>query len=177
MRNYFTRLLLCFLVVTFCVPSFVFADEPTEDAVIESAPEEGHSFVVGTLLYIPNRIFDLLDIVRFRVRVGPGLGVGARATSVVSAFVGSYATIFAGLPGPRLEPSIPLPVGLESHNGATVSLVDATVDGGIGPDYSSTEFGVSAQLAIVGFDFGIDPLEIVDFLGGILTIDLREDDL
>ncbi len=148
------------------------AEEPSEQEV-----NEGHGLVLGALLYVPNRVFDLLDIFRFRVRVGPGAAVSARVTSAVSLYLGSYATLFAGLPGPRLDPSVPLPVGLESHNGATVSVVDATADGGVGPDYSSTEVGLGAQILIVGFDFGIDPLEIIDFVTGILTIDIREDDL
>jgi hypothetical protein len=43
--------------------------------------------------------------------------------------------------------------------------------------YSLTEFGSGLQLAIIGFYFGVDPLEIVDFATGILTIHIREDDL
>lgn len=142
-----------------------------------SSDAEGHSILVGTLLYIPNRVLDILDIFRLRVRVGPGLAAGVRATKVAEAYVGTYATAFVGLPGPRLRPTFKLPLGLESHNGASVSLADATVDGGIGPDYSSTEFGAGFQLAIIGVDFGFDPVEIVDFLTGIVTVDLREDDL
>jgi hypothetical protein len=59
----------------------------------------------------------------------------------------------------------------------SASVLDATVDGGIGPDYSPTEVGAGVQLAILGFDIGIDPVEIADFATGILTIDLRDDDL
>ena len=162
-------------------PSAETAADDTSDqdkaAVDNEDVHEGHSFLVGTLLYIPNRVLDLFDIVRLRVRVGPGIAVGARVTEVAQAYVGTYASVYAGLPGPRLRQTPKLPIGLESHNGASVSVVDATADGGIGPDYSPTEIGAGFQLAIIGIDIGIDPVEIVDFAAGILTIDLRDDDL
>lgn len=143
----------------------------------EKEEDEGHSFLVGALLYIPNRVLDLFDIFRFRVRVGPGIAAGARVTEVVSLYAGTYATLYAGLPGPRMRQTPKLPIGFESLNGVSASVLDATVDGGIGPDYSPTEVGAGVQLAILGFDIGIDPVEIADFATGILTIDLRDDDL
>ncbi len=152
-------------------------DETSGSEVVQEDQDEGHSFLVGTLLYIPNRVLDLLDIFRLRLRVGPGLAAGVRATKVAQVYAGSYATVFAGLPGPRMRSTPKLPFGLESHSGASLSVIDATVDGGIGPDFSPTEFGAGLQLAIVGFEFGIDPVEIADFATGILTIDLRDDDL
>jgi len=185
-----TKRILSSIVITFIVcmanPFAVYAEDSTlsekssttagTDKEIEE-DQEGHSFIVGTLLYIPNRVLDILDIFRLRVRVGPGIAVGVRATKVAQAYLGTYASVYAGLPGPRLRSFPKSPVGLESNNGASLSVVDATVGGGIGPDYSPTEFGAGLHLAIIGFDFGIDPLEIVDFATGILTIDIREDDL
>jgi hypothetical protein len=67
-------------------------------------------------MYLPNRIFDVLDLVRLRVRVGPGLSAGARA-GPAKAFLGAHASVFVGLPGPRQEPRVPLPVGFESVAG------------------------------------------------------------
>lgn len=173
----------------FCCASIVFANV-THAQALEGAPadgasqealqeenSEGHSFLVGTLLYIPNRVLDVLDIFRCRVRVGPGIAAGVRATEIAEVYAGTYASVYAGLPGPRMRSTPKLPIGLESHNGASVSVADATIDGGIGPDYSPTEFGLGAQLGIVGFDFGFDPVEVADFLTGIFTIDLRDDDL
>ncbi len=139
--------------------------------------QKGHGVVHKLLFYIPNRVLDAVDIVRLRARVGPGLALGARATQVFSGYLGSYATIYAGLPGPRGKPTVKLPIGLESYNGIGVSVANATVSGGIGPDYGFTEFGVSAQLLIVGFDVGIDPWEIVDFATGLATVDPVGDDL
>ena len=128
-------------------------------------------------MYIPNRILDVFDILRLRVRVGPGVAVDARATKVASAFVGSYASVYVGLPGPRNRPLPKLPVGLESRNGVQASVVDATVSGGLDPDYGPAEIGFGAQLAIVGFDVGVEPLEILDLLAGLFFINLTNDDL
>jgi len=141
-------------------------------------PEKsGHSLGHQVLLYVPNRVLDLFDIARLRARVGPGLGVGVRATKVVSAYLGSYASIYAGLPGPRQGPTIKSPVGLESYSGVDVSVADVTISGSIGPDYSFTEFGVSLHLLLLGLDFGLDPAEVLDFVSGLVLIDIRADDL
>lgn len=145
----------------------------------EQRPEEHprHSIAHQVLLYLPNRLLDVLDIVRVRVRVGPGVAASVRATKYVQAYLGAYGSVYGGLPGPRMRPMPRSPLGLEDSAGLKVSVFDATVDGGFGPDYSPTEVGAGVQLAILGFDVGIDPWEIVDFVGGILTFDVREDDL
>ena len=67
------------------------AEEPVEDTTMESSsqataaepaavePEQPkHGFGHKLLFYIPNRVLDVFDFVRLRVRVGPGLAVGAR---------------------------------------------------------------------------------------------------
>lgn len=138
---------------------------------------QAHSTAHNILLYLPNRLFDLLDIVRLRARVGPGLAVGAHVSKLTDVFVGSYVSAYAGLPGPRLKHTVPFPIGLESHNGASISVVDATADVGIGPNYSPSEIGVSLHLAILGIDIGIDPYELIDFGTGLVGTDIREDDL
>lgn len=150
------------------------AEPPDAPSELE---EEGPTLFVDALLYLPNRVFDLLDVVRCRARIGPGVAASARVTEVAQVFAGSYASVFAGMPGPRLRRRPKLPVGLESHNGASVSIADATVDGGIGPDYSPTEVGLGFHILLLGVDIGFDPVEIVDFVAGIFTVDLRDDDL
>jgi len=128
------------------------------------------------LMYIPNRVLDAFDMVRARLRLGPGFAVGARATDYADAFIGAYATVYAGLPGARGRKLPRLPVGLESKSGAEVSVVDATVEGGVGPHYGKTEIGVSFQLALIGADVGFDPMEIVDFVVGFAGFDPQDDD-
>jgi hypothetical protein len=139
-----------------------------------AAPREaGAGILTGILFYIPNRVFDLLDIVRLRVRVGPGISVGVRATEPVSAFVGGHGTLFVGLPGPRGSAKIPLPVGVESRAGVQASLLDFSDSKTY---YDPLEIGLEAQPLIVGFNIGIGVLEIVDFAAGFLLIDIQGDD-
>ncbi len=35
--------------------------------------------IKSIVLYIPNRVFDILDIIRLRLRVGPGISAGVHA--------------------------------------------------------------------------------------------------
>ena len=176
-----TVVLALALLVQFCPAQNVWA-ENQEDAYQEDEetlepPPEQHSFWHKVVMYLPNRVFDVLDIFRARVRVGPGAAVGVRATKYVSAYVGSYASVYAGLPGPRQRVTPRSPVGLESYNGISVSVADATFDGGVGPNYSPTEVGASVQLLLVGVDVDFDPVELVDFLGGFFFLKIRKDDL
>ena len=148
-----------------------------EKATSESKDEKkGHSVGHKVLFYLPNRLFDIFDMVRLRLRVGPGLAVGVRATEPLSAYVGAYASVYGGLPGPRQRPKLPIPVGFESYNGATLSVVDLATGVGLGPDYSSTEIGASLHLLIIGADVDVDPMELVDLLAGIFCFDPRNDD-
>ena len=164
--------LLLTLVMVLGAPCVGWAEEEAAAKTSES-----HGVIHKVAMYIPNRILDIFDIVRLRVRVGPGVAVDARATQVASVFVGSYGSVYAGLPGPRNRRLPKLPVGFESRSGVQASVADATVEGAVGPDYGPAEIGVGAQLLIVGLDVGVEPLEFVDLLAGLFFIDLRNDDL
>jgi hypothetical protein len=129
------------------------------------------------VLYAPNRVLDVLDLVRLRARVGPGFAVGLRATELADVYLGSYAALYLGLPGPRGRRVPKLPVGFENHHGVEVGVVDASSGFAFGPGYTATEFGVGFQAAILGLDLGIDPFEIVDLAAGLLLFDPRGDDL
>ena len=148
-------------------------DEKTDDVEDETGGA-GAGFAI--LMYIPNRILDAFDMVRARARIGPGFAVGVRATDYADAYVGAYATVYVGLPGARGRKMPRSPIGLESKSGAEVSVVDATVEGGVGPHYGKTEIGMSFQLALVGADVGFDPMEIVDFVVGFAGFDPQDDD-
>jgi len=140
-----------------------------ESAAVEE--ESAGGIVHGVLFYLPNRVFDLLDVVRLRARVGPGFALGARATKVADMRLGGYGAIYVGIPGPRGEARMSRPVGFESFGGATVS--------GLGKDgsYGAGEIGADAQIAVLGGAAGVDPLELVDLALGIFFIDIRGDDL
>lgn len=172
------RLLIATLVAAFVIstPCSMLAEEKTAEKPAEKQ-EESHSFLHKLAWYIPNRILDAFDMVRLRVRVGPGVAADVRVTKMASVFAGTYATVYAGLPGPRNRRMPKLPVGLESKNGVEISVIDATVSGGIEPDYGPVECGFGAQILLVGFDFGIEPFDILDFITGFFFIDLRRDDI
>lgn len=153
------------------VPAPAWADEDEEDDV-------GPVGVAHTLLlYLPNRIFDVLDIVRARVRVGPGVAVDVRATELADLFVGSYGTVYVGLPGPRGRRIPVLPAGFETRTGVEASVADVTAEGALGPDYGLAEVGLGLQLFLIGFDVGVDVFEVGDLVLGLFTIDPMDDDL
>ncbi len=125
------------------------------------------------LMYLPNRIFDLLDIFRVRVRIGPGISVGARATTPASVFLGHHNTVFVGLHGPRGKAAIPWPAGTDMRAGAQASVVDLSSKEVY---YGPLEVGLEVQPVIVGFNLGIGVFEVLDFATGFLFIDLQRDD-
>jgi hypothetical protein len=153
---------------------------PLEEAQAEEQEEdekEGRGLGRRLLFYIPNRIFDVFDLVRLRVRVGPGLAVGVRATELADVNLGAYTTLYAGLPGPRGKPRIPLPVGIEVYAGAELSVLDAsTEESRFSPSYGPTEVGLGFQAAIVGLDLGIEPWDFVDLALGLVLLDPNGDD-
>jgi hypothetical protein len=150
---------------------------PPEDESGHVVPKKETNGVWHTTLwYLPNRVFDLIDIFRFRLRAGPGLAANVRVTDYANVFIGRYHTAFLGLPGPRMGPEFRWPVGWEQERGIMLMGVDATDDLAHDPGYSRTEFNLGLQLLIVGGEVGFDPVELGDFLAGFLLYDLREDD-
>lgn len=153
------------------------SEQSSSELAVEPPEETSHSFGHMILLYIPNRILDVFDFARLRVRVGPGFALGARVTKPISFFFGGYGSVYVGLPGPRMEPTVKLPFGIENYGGLSLSLLDSTNEGRFAPNYSPTEIGTSLQFLIVGFDVDVDPVEVLDLALGFLFIDIRGDDL
>lgn len=126
------------------------------------------------LFYLPNRVCDVFDVVRARVRVGPGFALGARVTKYGEISVHAYTSVFAGLHGPRTEPRIPWPVGIESRAGVA-AVADVSTET-TAPTYGYGEVGLGFHAGIVGLDVGADPVELLDLALGFLFIDLTGDD-
>jgi hypothetical protein len=126
--------------------------------------------------YAPNRVMDLLDIFRLRFRLGPGLAVQFRMTDYGAFYVGKYDSVYVGLPGPRAPHRFRSPMGMESLHGIVLAGVDATDDTRHGPEYGAAETDVGVQFLLVGAEAGFDAIELVDFLGGLLFFDPRNDD-
>ena len=189
-------LLTCIASIFFCVltTSISLAEEQNEgneeDALIEDTREtkksesktlkashEEHSVLHKIALYIPNRILDTIDMVRARLRIGPGIAASIRFTDYADLFLGSYVSLYVGLPGPRDRVMPRSPIGVETLNGAELSVLKASTGFGLDPAYSETELGIGLHLALIGLDVGFDPVEIVDFIGGFFLFDIKEDDI
>jgi len=150
---------------------------PTPATTPAPAPTKPEPVKHPVLMYIPNRIFDVLDLARARVRVGPGFTIQARVTDALDVVLGAHATVFAGIPGPRGEPRVNLPIGFETFAGSELGpLGDRTDEGWSKPYYGPLEVGAGFQAALVGVDVGIDPLEIFDLIAGIFFFDPCGDD-
>ncbi len=158
-------------------PLVASGQSPSPPAEMTGADPVAHRPLGTRLLwYAPNRVMDLLDIFRLRLRVGPGLAANVRMTDYGAFYVGQYDSIYVGLPGPRGAHRLRLPVGMESLRGVAIAGVDATDDTRHGPEYGPAEITVGMQALFVGAEAGVEPLEIGDFFAGFLHFDLREDD-
>jgi hypothetical protein len=146
--------------------------------VAMSEESEGHGLSHTLIFYLPNRIFDIFDIVRARARLGPGFGIGGQATHLIGAHADWYTALWLGLPGPRLEPALPIPFGSEAVVRASVTVM-ADVGLGVegGREYGYGEFELEAQFIMLGADIGIDPWEFVDLVLGLATLDPVGDDM
>ena len=167
------------------IPPTLAAEEAEAEAEVEGVgapPVEdetaaGHSLGHRLLFYIPNRLLDVIDVFRIRGRIGPGLAVDVRATDYFSVFAGRYSSAYLGLPGPRHPNKWRSPFGIEEWRGIYFLGVDATDDTDYGPDYSPAEVNLGAQVLIVGVDLGFEPVELGDFLAGLIFRDPVGDDL
>jgi len=160
MKKFFAILVLAFL---FTLPLFTLPGEAKADGFFDKL-----------ILYLPNRVCDVFDLVRARVRVGPGFAIGARVTRYGELSVHAYTSIFAGIHGPRTEPRIPWPVGIESRAGVA-AVADTSTDL-TSPTYGYGELGLGFHAGLIGLDVGVDPVEALDLVLGFLFIDLTGDD-
>jgi len=156
-----------FLITVLLLVGTIFLIQASIPPKAEAGP------VMNILFYIPNRVFDILDIVRLRLRVGPGISLGVRATKPLTAFIGPHMTVWAGLHGPRGKPWLPLPFGFEARSGAQLSVVDLAKSGAY---YGPLEIGFEFQLFLLGPNVGVAPYELVDCLLGFFLIDIQNDD-
>jgi hypothetical protein len=142
----------------------------------EPAPRRSVGAVAWTVLsYLPNRVFDLCDVVRLRARFGEGFAAGARVTRYAPVFVGTYEALWVGLPGPRGRPALPLPLGWEGKSGLDAGPIGIS-SSSQAPHYGVGEVGAGVQIYMIGAEAGIDLYEIADFLAGFALVDFARDD-
>jgi len=140
--------------------------------VEEAGGEEASGGTLKTiLLYLPNRVLDLFDVLRFGVNVGPGVAAQAKATDAASATFVSRTSAGAGLQGLR---HLPVMFGVEAAAG--VGPITGGGTAGVGWYQSPTDVRLELHPLLAGAHAAVDPVEIADFLLGFLTLDLRDDD-
>lgn len=159
---------------------------------------EDSSFLYRLILYVPDRAFDLLDLFTFEVHLGFGAYANVHATRAVQAGGGLRTKIGAGLHDQRSiglanEAEVglaALALGAQSFGGSSVGLpggVALGADSMAGMHWPSDELyqtyrdywaiGASLTLGLVGVEFDFHPVQIFDFLGGVLFMDPARDDL
>lgn len=123
-----------------------------------------------TLLWIPNRLLDLIDVFKVDVGGGPAVGGVVRISKYAQA-------------GYREMSPMSVRVGALGRRAPV--LVERANEMGIGPAFASSpdriicpgEIGVGLDLFIVGGYAGVCVDEAVDFLGGLFLFDVKDDDL
>jgi len=149
--------------------SLVEQEESVEEAAEED--EEEQSVLSTALLYIPNRIFDLFDVARLGVNVGPGLGIDLRATKWAKVIFATDTSVGVGFQSLR---HLPVCVRSRAKLGlAFISTPDLNVLDWYHGDY---DLRVELHLLLIGAHVAVDFGEIFDFIGGIFTWDPMDDD-
>jgi hypothetical protein len=151
---------------------------------------------VDTLMYVPDRILDVLDIFSFDVHMGLGVYGDVHATRALQASggfrtVGGFGWNEHRSLGLKRQDEAGLAVaffGSETYSGtlsgtSSVETGSWVVAGVHMPtddlyqdfqDYWAVGVGVTA--GIIGFDFDVHPLQIVDFAAGLVMLDPLNDD-
>ena len=150
------------------------------------------------IMYVPNRVMDVLDIFSLSVGAGPVVGIDARVTRAITAGagVGAVAKLEKGYNrqyGAVVEDGYNIDfLFLSAEKKETVNAtrfikrIDVDRICAVWPNDEVYDFyegardywsvGVSLA-AIVDIDFDIHPVEILDMLTGFFFIDLKGDDL
>ncbi len=149
---------------------FTLQEEAEETEAAEEEDEE-QSTLATVLLYIPNRIFDLFDMVRAGVNVGPGLGLDVRATKYAKVQLISDTSVGVGFQSLRH-----LPVCARSQMKLGLAFISTPSMDILNWYYGDYDLRVELYLLLVGAHVAVDMGEIVDFVGGLFLWDPMEDD-
>lgn len=142
--------------------------EPWDDLVLSSTDEET-PWWRDVLLYVPNRILDLIDVFRVDVGVGASVGGVVRVTKYVQ---GGYRQM------------APVSVRIGDFGRTFPVMVESSSEIGISPAFKQSadrevceaELGLGLDALIVGGYGGVCLDELADFIGGIFLIDFKDDD-
>lgn len=139
------------------------AMQPTEKA-------DGSPIWAQVLLWLPNRVLDLIDVFRFDVGVGPSFGAVVRVTK--------YGQV-------GFREVMPASIRVGDFGRQMPFLLETSNEFGVGPAYVDSadrkvcdgEIGLGADALVAGAYAGVCVDEFADFVAGIFFIDLKDDDL
>ena len=143
------------------------------DAFVTAHPRFPQNPVRAVLLYIPNRLVDVLDVVHFGYGVGPGFGFEIHPTRF--ARLGAVDSIDVGF---AWLGRFGNPVQQGLHARATISVLEAKYV----PRWSKVwrfpqwDVGIYYHALFDQIYIAIAPDEIVDLIVGFSTFDLKGDD-
>ncbi len=155
--------------------TFACHDARISDAFVTEDPGWSKRGVGGTIaLYLPNRIIDLVDVVHAGYGVGPGAGIGVHFTRYGRLLAVAGVDVGIGWFGRYARP----------YQAAVYALAAAGTK--IAPPNADEKWtrwhvpkwdiGLYLHLLLDQAYIGIAPDEIVDFVVGLSTFDLKGDD-
>ena len=142
--------------------------EPWSDPTLLTEEDES-PWWRDVLLYIPNRVLDLIDVFRVDVGVGASVGGVVRVTKYVQ---GGYRQM------------APVSVRVGDFGRTFPVMVESSSEIGISPAFKQSadrevcdaELGLGLDALVVGGYGGVCLDELADFIGGIFLIDFKDDD-
>jgi len=157
---------------------------------------EGGNPLFRLIMYAPDRVFDLLDLVTLDVHFGPGVFADVHVTRRIQVAAGLRAIMGLGAHDQRSiglrnlsETGVSaLTFGTQTVAGTTIgtSGVHTGAESMVGlhsPRNSLYQdfrdfwaIGVSVTAGLAGAEVDIHPIQLFDFIGGILLFDFARDD-
>jgi hypothetical protein len=155
---------------------------PTTPEFVPTSPKEawgdleaveindGTPWWAEVLLYIPNRVLDLIDVFRIDVGIGASVGGVVRVTKYAQ---GGYRQM------------LPVSLRVGDFGRQFPVVVETSTEIGISPafkqsadrDVCDAELGLGLDLFLLGGYGGVCLDEVADFVGGIFLVDFKGDDL
>ena len=180
MQRQFINIYLCLLIFISAFAGNAVADDYPDE--VAASPKQGwgdftvveepagYEWWQHALLWIPNRVLDLIDVFRVDVGVGPAVGGVVRVTKYGQA---GYRNMAPGS----------LRVGDFGRNSPII--IESSNEFGIGPAFVASkdreicvgELGAGVDLFLIGGYAGFCPEELVDFVAGVFFLDVMDDDV
>lgn len=143
------------------------AYEPMPPVPEEEEPSAVWRAFQAVCWYLPNRLVDLTDIPRFYITFGDGMGASIRATSLLTA---TWFEDHARCLGWTKRTPPFFDEHIEEHYLGFLAAQAGDLD------RDPTELGLSFHFILIGANAALSGIEAVDFLTGLVGIDVLGDD-